>query len=339
MFLRIFFCATALGSRMRFVASRRTSRRLSTRRKCNRPSQASRRSLPNNAQPNWQKPTGPFGDASMPELDDFLGQVMAAISRQLSAVSSTLRMLNLEQNTLALELLFQDGRVMSPAEAKYPENFRSLSLNEERVAALLDKPTTVIRILSPCSLLSEDHCSYLLGLSIKTLLIIPLTLGGRANGQLDFRFTEERDFSPEELEIARALATQASLAIQLTRLAKTARQAAILEEQNRLAGEIHDALAQSFTGISMQLEVAQEEMAANEGGTLDYIQRANEMAKFGLAAARRAILGGNSEQRVQRIQVFGPPAAILPDAAEPAVTWYLISSGFRCSYLPTTFTG
>src|SRR5271166_1455316 len=148
--------------------------------------------------------------ASVPELDDFLGQVMAAISRQLGAASSTLRMLNLEQNTLTLELLFQDGRVMSPAEAKYPEDFRSLSLNEQRVATLLDKPTTVIRILSPRSLLSEDHCSYLLGLSIKTLLIIPLTLGGRANGQLDFRFTEERDFSPEELEIARALATKAA---------------------------------------------------------------------------------------------------------------------------------
>jgi signal transduction histidine kinase len=29
-----------------------------------------------------------------------------------------------------------------------------------------------------------------------------------------------------------------------------------LEEKTRLAGEIHDSLAQSFTGISMQLEMA-----------------------------------------------------------------------------------
>jgi len=47
--------------------------------------------------------------ASVPELDDFLGQVMAAITRQLDAVSSSLRMLNLEQNALTLELVFQDG--------------------------------------------------------------------------------------------------------------------------------------------------------------------------------------------------------------------------------------
>jgi GAF domain len=51
-------------------------------------------------------------------------------------------------------------------------------------------------------------------------LIIPLSSGGQVNGKLAFRFNEERTFDPEELEIARALATQASLAIQLTRLAK-----------------------------------------------------------------------------------------------------------------------
>ena len=107
---------------------------------------------------------------------------------------------------------------------------------------------------------------------------------------MSFRFTEERDFHPEELEIARALATQASLAIHLTRLAKCARQSAILEERNQLAAEIHDSLAQSFTGISMQLGVAGEQLAAKQGDPLRQIRRADEIAKFGLAEARRSIL-------------------------------------------------
>jgi signal transduction histidine kinase len=115
-------------------------------------------------------------------------------------------------------------------------------------------------------------------------------LGGQANGQLSFRFTEERDFDPEEFEIARALAIQASLAIHLTQLAKTASQSAVLEERNQLAAEIHDALAQSFTGISMQLGVAGEQLAAKQGDPLCQVQRANEIAKFGLAEARRSIL-------------------------------------------------
>jgi len=232
--------------------------------------------------------------ASVPELDDFLGQVMAVMTRHLGAVASTLWMRNFEQNTLTLELLFQDGRLMSPAEARYPEECRSLSLEGQRAAAILDQPTTLARILDPHLPIPEELRFYLRGLGIKTLLIIPLTLSGQANGQLNFRFTEDRDFDPEQLEIARALAIQASLAIHLTGLAKTARQSAVLEERNQLAAEIHDALAQSFTGISMQLGVAGEQLAAKQGDPLSQIQRANEIAKSGLAQARRSILSLHS---------------------------------------------
>jgi signal transduction histidine kinase len=66
-----------------------------------------------------------------------------------------------------------------------------------------------------------------------------------------------------------------------------ARQSAVLEERNRLAGEIHDGLAQSFTAISMQLGVAKEKLSSKEGDPLRSIQRAGELANFGLAEARR----------------------------------------------------
>jgi signal transduction histidine kinase len=107
---------------------------------------------------------------------------------------------------------------------------------------------------------------------------------------LNFHFTEERNFHPEELEIARALATQASVAIHLTRLAKTARQSAVLEERNRLAGEIHDSLAQNFAGISLQLFAAEEEIKTKGSAGLKYVERANDIARFGLAEARRSTL-------------------------------------------------
>jgi PAS domain S-box-containing protein len=227
--------------------------------------------------------------ASVPELDDFLGQVMAAITNQLGAVSSTLRLCNFEKNILSLELVFQDGRVMSPAEAGYPEAWQSWPLDNKSFSCF-DQPATVQHIVEPQAVIPEDKRAHLLALGVKTVLVIPLISRGRANGRLTFRFTEERDFQPEELEVARALAIQASLAIQLTRLAKSARQSAVLEERNQLAAEIHDALAQSFTGISMQLGVAEERLAAKEDDPLGQIQRANEIAKFGLAEARRSIL-------------------------------------------------
>jgi PAS domain S-box-containing protein len=228
--------------------------------------------------------------ASVPELDEFLGQVMAAITRQLGAVCSTLRVRNFEQNTLPPELVFQNGRVMTPDEAKYPEDIRSLSLDEEGLTTVLDKPTTVIHILAPDSPIPEGLRPYVRELGLKTVLIIPLTSRGQSNGLLSFGFSEERDFRAEELEIARALATQASLAIHLTRLANTSRQSAVLEERNRLAGEIHDSLAQSFAAISLQLFAAEEEIKTKGRDGLNYVERANDIARFGLAEARHSTL-------------------------------------------------
>jgi signal transduction histidine kinase len=233
--------------------------------------------------------------AQVPELDDFLGQVMAAITRQLGAVFSTVRMLNVEQNRLTLELVFQEDRVLSPVEAGFPEAWRSVPPNEKHLAAYQAQPTTVTRLLDPHSPTPEGLRNYLLGLGIKTGLIIPLTPGRQMHGLLAFYFNQERDFDQEELEIARALAAQAGLAIHLTRLAKTARQSAVLEERNRLAGEIHDSLAQSFAGISMQLFAAQEVIQTMDDNSLGYIERANDLARFGLAEARRSALSLRSD--------------------------------------------
>jgi signal transduction histidine kinase len=226
--------------------------------------------------------------ASVPDLDDFLGQVMAAITRQLGALSSTLRVRNFEQNTMALEIVFQDGRVMSPAEANYPEGWRNVSIDEHGAADFLNPQTVARRVVDPQTPIPESQRAYLLGLGVKTVLMLPLSSGSQVNGRLTFRFTEEREFQPEELEIARALAIQASLAIQLTRLANAARQSAVLEERNQLAGEIHDSLAQFFTGISMQLGAAKEVLKKGDNKGLSYLERAAELAQFGLAEARRS---------------------------------------------------
>ena len=225
--------------------------------------------------------------AAVPNLDELLGQVMAAITRELGGTSSILRLRNFEKNCLTVDLVFQDGRVMTPAEAKYPEWFRSIPL-DERQLGLLKQQAVVMHLLDNISPIPDAHRSYLLGLGVKTLLVIPLNLGSQLIGSLSFRFTENREFRPEELEIARALESQAALAVQATRLAKAARQSAVLEERNRLAGEIHDGLAQSFTAICMQLGVAEEELVSNRGDPLYRIQRAVELANLGLAEARRS---------------------------------------------------
>jgi PAS domain S-box-containing protein len=225
--------------------------------------------------------------ASVPELDRFLDRVMAAITGQLGAVSSTLRLHHVETNTWNIDSAFENGRMMTPEEAQYPESLRSQ--NESQISPFL-QAVTVYRLGEPEAAILGDRLPCLSSLGVKTLLGIPLISRDKATGLIGLSFAEDREFRPEELEIARALATQISLAIQLAKLAESAQQSAVLQERNRLAAEIHDSLAQSFAGISMQLGMAQEILGDKDDSGLNYVQRADDLARFGLAEARRSTL-------------------------------------------------
>ena len=225
------------------------------------------------------------------ELDDFLGQLLVAISRRVGASAASLRVRPFEQNGSPLELVFQAGRLRAPKEATSPENGCTRSADEPRFSLFLDRPIAISSSSpGPQSPLPEEARSSLLGLGGKAVWIIPLVFGDQANGQLTFHFDRERALSPEDFSLAQALGAQTSLAIHLIGLARAARQAAVLEERNRLAGEIHDSLAQHFAGIAMQLAVAAEDMAAGKRSALGRVRLAGELAEVGVAEARRSAL-------------------------------------------------
>jgi signal transduction histidine kinase len=261
--------------------------------------------------------------ATVPELDEFLGQVMTAMIRQLGAVSCILKVFSAEQKRPLFDLLFQDGRVISPADASYPQIYRSLSLEELDIQPC----TTVLHLQDPQTMLKPEGLrNYLLGQGVKTLLTIPLISRGELNGVLRFRFAEECDFTAEELELARALATQASLAIHLAQLAESAKRSAVLEERNRLAGEIHDSLGQSFAAVCMQLGVAAEETQNNGKAALSQIGRAIELARFGLSEARRSALS----LRSQVIEELGFVESLKMLAGRSTIPGRLLCT-FRCN--------
>jgi signal transduction histidine kinase len=61
----------------------------------------------------------------------------------------------------------------------------------------------------------------------------------------------------------------------------------VQEELNRLAGEIHDGLAQHLSAICLQLAAAKEMLSSPGGDPLCNIEQAIESANLGLAEARR----------------------------------------------------
>ncbi|MEH2462163.1 protein kinase domain-containing protein [Nostoc sp.] len=70
---------------------------------------------------------------------------------------------------------------------------------------------------------------------------------------------------------------------------KRAEKASILEERNRMAREIHDTLAQSFTGILLQVGAATQVLADDPEATQVHLEMIDELARTGLAEARRSV--------------------------------------------------
>jgi signal transduction histidine kinase len=99
--------------------------------------------------------------------------------------------------------------------------------------------------------------------------------------------------------------------------------AAMLEERNRLAGEIHDTLTQSLVGIVLQLENASETLS-NDAGRL-YVERAKQLARTGLDHARRSI----HDLRPTALESNPLPAA-LRGAADVLLAGSGVALDFRC---------
>ncbi len=131
----------------------------------------------------------------------------------------------------------------------------------------------------------------LISLGVITILIVPMSIAGRVDAVIGVRFTQKRVFSADELELAQALANQAMLAMQLTRLSAESRESAVIAERNRMARDIHDTLAQGFTGVIMQLEAVKGAIAQNDlAEATERVERAGDLARVGLGEARRSVL-------------------------------------------------
>jgi len=130
----------------------------------------------------------------------------------------------------------------------------------------------------------------LLPLGIVTVLLVPMLIAGRLEGAIGLRFTQKRLFRTEEIELAQALANQATLAMHLTRLSAESREAAVIAERNRLARDIHDTLAQGFTGVIVQLEAAADAKSKGLAKEADeHLSRAADLARGSLKEARRSV--------------------------------------------------
>ena len=231
--------------------------------------------------------------ANDPEINEVLGHVLTVVTQVLEGSVSTLWLRDRDTETAKLHLVFRDGRLVSGAKSGHRLAGQTLDLSRQDLFAfaVFRRGRPVWHEVAISEALDEAAKTYLREQGVKALLGIPLILADKAIGAIVVRFPELRQFGSVELELAQGLAQQATLALQLTRLAEQARKAAITEERNRMAREIHDTLAQSFTGVLIQLQAARQVLDGVNLEATQHLESAIALARVGLTEARRSVRG------------------------------------------------
>jgi signal transduction histidine kinase len=124
----------------------------------------------------------------------------------------------------------------------------------------------------------------------KWLVNFPLWVGEKPAWNLCVTGVREDCSSDSNFDLFMALAQQLKLALELKRLGEEGAERAVLADRARLAGEIHDSLAQAFTGTLLLMRAARDAGAVKPTLQDDFLRRAELLIQEGLAQSRRSVL-------------------------------------------------
>ena len=99
-----------------------------------------------------------------------------------------------------------------------------------------------------------DAQSCLVGEDIRAGIHVPIMLGEEAYGVLSVCYTQPHAFDDDDRRLIEALARRAASAIQSVRLYEHGQEVAAVEERQRLARELHDAVTQTLFSASLIAE-------------------------------------------------------------------------------------
>src|SRR4029077_20564364 len=229
--------------------------------------------------------------ATAPAPKNLIGQMLSTIGRFLNAQSVVLWLLDEPNDSLVLRAR-AEGANFAATDPEHPLIKNPLSWKEDKVLQeiVFTRAPVVCEDVEHDPRVSSAGRDYFRSKGTKKLLAIPTLVGGHVKGFIGIRHGDRPSYRRQEVELAQALAHQAMFAVQLNQFAEQSQQAAVLEERNRMARDIHDTLAQGFTGVIMQLEAAEKAIEHRRPKQADeHLQRASGLARESLSEARRSV--------------------------------------------------
>jgi PAS domain S-box-containing protein len=223
--------------------------------------------------------------------EKFIAEMLRTIGQRLQAPSVMLWLRNQEDDSLRFHLAINDDQQIAPDPnhpfVKDPQAWKKNSLFQEM---FFTKGPVVCEDSEHDPRISAEFRDYLMRRGRKRFMAIPMFVLGEVRGFIGIQHTQRGGYRPEEIELAQALAHHVMMATHSAELAEQRRHAVVLEERTRMARDIHDTLAQGFTGVILQLDTSVEALRDEEPeDAAKHIRRARELARESLIEARRSV--------------------------------------------------
>ena len=119
---------------------------------------------------------------------------------------------------------------------------------------------------------------------------IPLLIQGEIYGSLGLYFKRSRHFQGEEVELAVAFGGQAALSIENAQLSAQVRQAAVQDERNRLARDLHDAVTQTLFSASLVADVLPKLWDMNPAAARGKLEELRKLTRGALSEMRTMLM-------------------------------------------------
>jgi signal transduction histidine kinase/PAS domain-containing protein len=168
---------------------------------------------------------------------------------------------------------------------------------------------------------------------VQAYLGVPIRVEGEPAGVLSVFGETDHEFTAEEMALLTTIADQLGTAIESDRLRRHAEETRVVQERQRLARDLHDAVTQSLYSLTLFARAAREML---QGGNTDradqHLERIGEMAHHALKEMRLLIyqlrpsaleaegLVGALEQRLEAVERrAGIDARLVADRGSPGL--------------------
>jgi signal transduction histidine kinase len=125
--------------------------------------------------------------------------------------------------------------------------------------------------------------------STRSELCVPIMAGGRVLGLINLESETVAAFTTEDVAVLTTAADILAGALENARLYRRAQEAAVLEERNRLARDLHDSVTQQLFSITLMAQAARTHMARDQQRATTQVERLHETAVAALAEMRALI--------------------------------------------------